>query len=66
MTTETKKPTAKLVGQDGNVFNLIGICSKALKKAGMQDKAKEMAERCFQAKSYDEALQIMSDYCDLT
>jgi len=65
MTTETKKPIAKLVGKDGNVFNLIGICSKALKSAGLPDKAKEMSEKVFASSSYDEALQIMGEYCDL-
>lgn len=60
-----KKPIAKIVGQDGNVFNLIGICAKALRAAGMNDKVKEMQEKIFAAKSYDEALSIMSEYCDL-
>lgn len=26
-----KKPTAKLLGEDGNVFNLLGVCKRALK-----------------------------------
>lgn len=60
--TEIKKPQAKLIGQDGNVFNLMGICSQALKKAGQRDKVKEMQERIFKS---DEALSIMSDYCEL-
>jgi hypothetical protein len=59
------KPKAKLIGEDGNVFNLIGICSKALKKAGMHDEAKEMTEKVFSSNSYDEALAIMGDYCDI-
>ena len=63
--TEIKKPKAKLIGQDGNVFNLIGICSQALNKAGQKDKVKEMQERIFKSGSYDEALRIMSDYCKL-
>jgi len=63
--TEIKKPKAKLIGQDGNVFNLIGICSQTLKKAGQKDKVKEMQERIFKSGSYDEALSIMSDYCEL-
>lgn len=59
------KPVAKLVGQDGNVFNLIGICTKALKRAGLYDQAKEMQEKCFQAESYHHAISIMGEYCDL-
>ena len=60
-----EKPVVRLVEEDGNVFNLIGICSKALKRAGQGDKAKEMTERIFACRSYDEALQIMMDYCEV-
>ena len=61
-----EKPKAKLVGENGNVFNLMGICSRALKEAGLQDKAKEMTNKITtSAKSYDEALQIMMEYCDV-
>lgn len=60
-----KKPSCKLIGQDGNVFNLIGLCSKALKKAGLNTEVKEMQSKCFKAQSYDEALQIMMDYVEV-
>jgi len=63
--SEKKKPRAKLVGENGNVFNLMGICSRALKEAGMNDEAKEMIGKITSSKSYDEALAIMSDYCDV-
>ena len=59
------KPNAKVIGQDGNVFNLIGICSKALKKEGLNAEAKEMTTKVFSAASYDEALVIMGEYCNL-
>ena len=38
---ENNKPTVKLVGEDGNVFNIIGRVSNALKKAGLLEQAKE-------------------------
>jgi len=60
-----KKPKAKVIGQDGNVFGLIGICSSALKKAGLHTEAKEMTSKVFNAKSYDDALVIMGEYCEL-
>lgn len=63
--TQTK-PKAKVVGKDGNVFNIISICSKALKQAGQYDAAKEMQARVFQADSYHSALAIMSEYCELS
>lgn len=60
-----EKPKAKVLGQDGNVFNLLAICSKSLKRAGQTDQAKEMTEKVFASGSYDEALQIMGQYCEL-
>lgn len=65
MNSKTKKPKAKVVGKDGNVFNLIGICREALVRAGQKEQAKEMQEKIFRSKSYDEALSIMSKYCIL-
>ena len=65
-TKEIKKPKVKLSGQDGNVFNLIGICARALEKAGLKDEAKEMRSAVFVAKSYDESLQIMMRYCEVS
>jgi len=60
------KPRVKLSGENGNVFNLMAICSKALKEAGLQDKAKEMCNKITTtAKSYDEALQIMMEFCEV-
>lgn len=58
------KPEVKLVGEDGNVFNIIGRVSRALKKAGQPDQAKEFQEKAFSAKSYDEVLQLLHDYVD--
>jgi hypothetical protein len=59
------KPTAKVIGQDGNVFVTLGICSSALKKVGQHQESKEMTEKVFSSGSYDEALSIMMEYCDL-
>ena len=58
------KPTCRLIGQDSNIFNLIGIASRALKKANQEDKAKEMSQRCFKSGSYEEALTIILEYVD--
>ena len=61
----SRKPVVQLIGQDGNVFNLIGICSRALKKAGRLEEAKAMQERVFSCGSYEEALVIMSEYVEI-
>ena len=42
-----EKPTVKLVGEDGNAFMIMGRVSKALKRAGQEDKAKEFTEKAF-------------------
>lgn len=60
-----KKPKVKLIGENGNVFNLMGICSKALKRNGLEEEAKEMSNKIWGCDSYDEALQIMMEYCDV-
>ena len=60
--TEATKPTCKLIGADGNVFNLIGLAVRALKKA---DKASEMSKKCFSSGSYSEVLKIIGEYVDI-
>lgn len=59
---QSDKPIAKMVGQNGNVFNLIGIAQRALNKVGKKVEADEMVERVFKSHSYDEALRIMGEY----
>lgn len=56
--------SAPIIGEDGNVFNLISICVKSLKEKGFKDKAEEMKKRINSSKSYDEALSIMCEYID--
>lgn len=58
------KPKVKLVGQDGNIFNILGIASRALKEAGYADEAKEMQTEDFASDSYEEALAIVLQYVD--
>ena len=59
------KPKCKLIGEDGNTFNLCGIASATLKKAGQHDRAVEMVNRVVTSGSYEEALNIISDYVDI-
>lgn len=60
-----KKPVAKLSGQNGNIFNLLGIASRSLKSAGQYGKATEMCQRATSSKSYDEALSIIMEYVEV-
>lgn len=63
--TIPSKPRCKLIGADGNIFNLLGIAGRALTRAGMRDKKEEMQQKAFKAKSYDEALQIIMQYVEV-
>ena len=60
-----EKPKAKLIGADGNIFNLIGIASRSLKIADQNDKATEMSKRVMSSGSYDEALSIIMEYVEV-
>ncbi len=61
------KPKCALIGENGNIFNLMGIASKTLKRNGMEEEATEMCNRITSgAKSYDDALIILQDYVEIT
>ena len=64
--SQTDKPDCPLIGADSNIYNLMGIASKTLKKHGMQEQAKEMIERIQQSGSYGEALNIIGEYVNIT
>lgn len=59
------KPTCKLVGEDGNVFNIIGRVSRTLKNNGLQNLASEFQEKAVKSKSYDEVLQLCMEYVEV-
>lgn len=59
------KPTVTFTGEDGNIYNLLGIASRALKKVSQRDKATEMRSRVTKSKSYDEALLIIMEYVEV-
>ena len=59
------KPKCKLIGEDGNIFNLMGIASNTLKEAGLIEEAKEMVEKVTSSGSYLEALAIISEYVEI-
>ena len=65
METIAKKPICKLVGQDGNIFNLLGIASKTLSKSGLTDKISKMTSEVWGCRSYSEALNIIGEYVEI-
>ena len=61
---QRQKPKMELLGQDGNIFVVLGRASRLLKEAGQKDQADEMFRRVTSSGSYEEALHIISEYVD--
>ena len=61
-----EKPKCPLIGQNGNIFNLMGIASRTLKRNGMSNESKERCSRITSSGSYDEALSIIDEYVEIT
>ena len=59
------KPKVKLIGQDGNAFNLIRLTKRALEKAGLKEEAKEFRKKALNAGSYDKVIQLCMQYADV-
>lgn len=61
------KPKCALIGENGNIFHLMGIASRTLKRNGMSEEATEMCNRITsRAKSYEDSLIILQDYVKIT
>lgn len=61
-----QKPDCPLIGQDGNIFNLMGIASRTLRENGLEDRAKEMCVRIRESGDYYEALGVIGEYVNIT
>ena len=58
------RPKMQLIGQDGNIFAIMGRASRLLKNSGQGEKAKEMRDRVMSCDSYQKALNIVSEYVE--
>jgi hypothetical protein len=63
--TDGLKPKCKLIGEDGNIFFVLGRVRQALKASGKNDQVQEVSERVMASGSYDEALRIIMEYVDV-
>ena len=63
---QRKKPDCPLIGEDGNIFNLMGIAARTLRENDMPKAAKDMCNRIYQCGSYREALSIIDEYVNIT
>ena len=59
-----RKPKMQFIGEDGNIFAILGRASGLLKDAGMKAQSDEMFERVTACGDYDKALHIISEYVD--
>ena len=64
MNNTIEKPKVKLTGEDGNAFAIMGAVSKALKKAGLYDKADEYMKKATSG-NYDNLLTVSMEYVDV-
>lgn len=60
------KLDCKLIGEDGNIFNLMGLAARTLRCNGFAEQAAEMTGRIYACGSYDEALCIIGEYVNIT
>jgi hypothetical protein len=59
------KPVVQLTGENGNVYNLLSICVRALRKEGMVDEAEKLKADVMAAEDYDHALRLMMEACEV-
>ena len=65
MDNKRNKPDCKLIGEDGNIFNLMARAARTLRENDLSEEAKEMRERITSSDSYDEALCIIGEYVNI-
>lgn len=63
---EQRKPDCPLIGENGNIFHLLGIAARTLRENGMDEQASEMMQRASTSGSYDKALYIIGEYVNIT
>jgi hypothetical protein len=58
------KPVMKinLNGPDGNIFAVVGKAIDIMEKAYSEKEIKDLKNRVFNSKSYDEALSVVGEY----
>jgi len=62
-----KKPYVKLVGENGNMFGIIGKVVKALRNAGMKKEAKAFKKNAglIAGAKADEIVSLAKEYCEV-
>ena len=66
--TENEKQSGipcHLVGEDGNIYNLLAIARNSLRRGGRTDLIDPMTEDVFASKSFEEALAHIMEYVEV-
>lgn len=58
------KPQMNLLGEDGNIYAIMGRASLLLAQSGQKEKVDEMFRRVIKCGSYEAALNIVSEYVE--
>ena len=61
---QKSKPDCELIGQDGNIYNLMGLASRTLKESCMERQAEEMIGRITGGNCHD--FGIIGEYVNIT
>ncbi len=62
---DEKRPRVELLGQDGNAFNIMGLCHKAARKAGWTKEKIEAVMKEMKSGDYDHLLQVALTHFDV-
>ena len=65
METVEKKPVVKLIGANGNVFMVIGLCQRAARKAGWTTERWTEIRTKMMSGDYNNVLTTAMDYFDV-
>lgn len=57
--------TVGLTYTDGNIFALTSLVADELKRNGYREESKELKERLFECKSYDDALSLIEEFVNI-
>ncbi len=63
--TNKKKPTVKLIGEDGNAFLILGRVTSALKRAGYTEEEREQYYTEATSKDYDHLLAVTAEWVNV-
>ena len=60
-----KKPEVRLVGENGNIFNLLSIIRKEFIRRNELKIFEKLVEEVENSKSYDNAINVIREYVDI-